>query len=150
MIGTPQAIAAWCWEQDPGATIEAKVRRKRRTLTQNAYYWSMLNQLAAKLRMSDDEVHRWMLRDYGSCDVFTVLAEVPVEAYFRYWDEVGTGELNGREYRHIRAFKGSSEMDSAEFTRLIDGMRQECEAQGIPFMTPEEVASLDYVGGGSR
>ena len=147
MIGTPQAIAAWCWEQKPDATIEAKVRRKSRTLTQNAYYWAMLNQLAAKLRMGDGEVHRWMLRDYGSADVFTVLAEVPVAAYFRYFDEIGKGEMNGRLYRHIRAYKGSSEMDAAEFGRLLDGMRQECEAQGLPFMTPGELARLDFVGG---
>ena len=147
MIGTPQEVSMWLWEQAPDAIVEAKVRRKRRSLTQNGYYWAMLNKLASELRMSDDEVHRWMLRDYGACEVFTVLAEVPLDGYFRYWDEVGTGTLNGREYRHIRAYKGSSEMDSAEFTRLIDGMRQECEAVGIPFMTPEEVARLDFVGG---
>ena len=148
MIGTPQAIAAWCWEQDADAIIEAKVKRPKRSLTANAYYWAMLNQLAAKLRMPDDEVHRWMLRDYGACDVFTVRSDVPVGDYFRYFDEVGTGVLNGRVYRHVKAFKGSSEMDSAEFSRLVDGMRQECEAQGIPFMTPEEVATLRFVGGG--
>ena len=149
MVGTPQAIAAWCWEQPADAIIEAKLRRQRRTLTQNAYYWAMLNKLASELRMGDDEVHRWMLRDYGAAEVFTVLAEVPIDGYFRYWDEVGTGTMNGREYRHVRAYKGSSEMDSAEFTRLIDGMRQECEAVGIPFMTPDEVAALDFVGGAS-
>lgn len=40
--------------------------RRRRTLTQNAYYWAMLNRLAAKLGMADSEVHLGMLRDYGS------------------------------------------------------------------------------------
>lgn len=108
MIGTPQQINAWLWEQKPDAR---------------------------------------MLQNYGASEVFTVRADVPIEGYFRYWDEIGEGTLRGTTYRHIRVFKGSSEMDSAEMTRLIDGMRQECEAQGIPFMTPAEVAALPFVGG---
>lgn len=149
MMGSPQAIAAWCWEQDPDAVIEAKVKRKHRSLTQNAYYWALLNQLASKLRMSDGEVHRQMLRDYGSATVFTVRADVPLDGYFRYWDDLGLGWLNGKEYRHVRALKGSSEMDSAEFSRLLDGMVRECEEQGIPTLSDEQVAGLPFAGGAS-
>ena len=38
-------------------------------------------------------------------------------------------------------------MDSAEFSRLIDGAREECEAQGISVLTREEIARLKYVEG---
>ena len=38
-------------------------------------------------------------------------------------------------------------MDSALFGALVNGMREECEAQGIDVMTTAELASLDYEKG---
>ena len=34
---------------------------------------------------------------------------------------------------------------SAEFSRLIDGMREECVLQGIDVMTPSEIAEMRWV-----
>lgn len=151
MIGTAIEVTRWVEEQaaerGADALFEVKPRTKARSLTQNAYYWSMLNDLARVLRMPDSEVHGRMLRDYGASVDFSVRADVPVEGYFRYFDIVGYGFIDGAWYRTVRAYKGSSEMDSAEFSRLIDGMRQECEAQGIAVMTPAEIARLRFVEG---
>ena len=55
------------------------------------------------------------------------------------------GHLNGRDYKHVRIYKRSSRMDSAEFARLLDGMVQECEQQGVQTLTPAEIAELDFV-----
>lgn len=134
---------SWLSQQPHGARFEVKRLRDRRSLTANAYYWAMLNQLARKLRMPDSEVHLHMLRDYGQCEVFEVAERVPLEDYFGYFDVVG--ESGGT--RTVKVYKGSSRMDSAEFHALVEGMREECEAQGIDVMTPEELASLDYEKG---
>lgn len=145
MRGTAKECITYLLDQDQEKAFEVKESRARRSLTANSYYWVLLNKLAGKMRLSDSEVHRWMLRDYGQADVFSVKAEVPVEQYFKYFDVIGTGELNGTAYRHVRAYKGSSKMDSQEFSRLLDGMRYECEQQGIEVMTPQEIAALEYV-----
>lgn len=147
MKGTPFECIQWLASQDPNGmyeVTEAK-KRRRRSLTQNAYYWVMLNKLAAKLRMSDSELHKNMLREYGVCDVFSILDTVPIDGYFRYYDVIGTGWANGRKFKHVKVYKGSSHMDSAEFTRLIDGMREECVLQGIDVMTPSEIAEMRWV-----
>lgn len=143
--GSPAYLIGVLSECDPDKVYELKERRRPRTLTQNAYYWAMLNKLAAKLGCSDSEVHDMMLRDYGSCEVFAVKAGIPIEGYFRYYDVFGQGWLDGEPCVHVRVYKGSSEMDRAEFKRLIDGMRHECEEQGIPVMTPSEIEGLAYV-----
>jgi len=70
---------------------------------------------------------------------------VPLDGYFRYYDVVGHGWAGDRRYKHVKVYKGSSQMDSAEFSRLIDGMREECQIQGIDVMTPEEIASMRWV-----
>jgi hypothetical protein len=36
-------------------------------------------------------------------------------------------------------------MDSGEFSRLIDGMREECVLQGIDVATPQEIADMRWV-----
>lgn len=149
MQGTPKRLIQWLLEQPAEKTYQVKEVRMRRTLTQNAYYWTLLNKLAARLGMGDFETHCNMLRDYGVCSVFSVRDDVPFESYFKYCEEIGTGEANGQRFRHIKVYKGSSQMDSAEFTRLLHGLIEECEAQGIPTMTPAEADALRFVEGSS-
>lgn len=130
--GDRSAVAAWLFDQDPGAVIEARVVKPRRSLDQNALYWELLGQLAHVLRMGNDELHRRMVEDYGPYTVVSVRDDVPLGEFFRYWKIVGHGEVNGNRFAHVRVHKGSSEMDTAEFSRLLDGIIAECEAQGIP------------------
>ena len=147
MRGTALECISWLASQEPTKLFEVseETPKKRRSLTQNAYYWVMLNKLAAKLRMPDSELHKNMLRDYGVCDVFSILDNIPIDGYFRYYDVIGHGYANGRRFKHVKVYKGSSQMSSAEFTRLIDGMREECVLQGIDVATPQEIAEMRWV-----
>lgn len=145
MIGTVFECIAWLTNQDTEKRYEVKELKRRRSLTQNAYYWVMLNKLARKLRMPDSEVHLDMLREYGTHEVFSILEDVPIEGYFKYYDVIGRGVVNGRVFKHVRVYKGSSQMSSVEFSHLIDGMREECVQQGIDVATPEEIASMRFV-----
>jgi hypothetical protein len=147
MRGTALECIAWLASQEQSKEFDVSehVTKRRRSLTQNAYYWVMLNKLAAKLRMPDSEVHKNMLREYGVCEVFSVRDDVPIEGYFRYYDVIGHGWAGGKRFKHIKVYKGSSKMDSREFTRLIDGMREECTLQGIDVMTPQEIARLRFI-----
>lgn len=136
--------------RDDGLLFEVKVWKRKRSLTQNAYYWALLNRLGQALGYPSDELHGHMLREYGACDVFTVRADVPLRDYFRYYDVVGSGVMDGVRYSHVRAFKGSSEMDSTEFSKLLNGVIEECRQQGIETMTPEEAARLRWIEGDGR
>lgn len=127
--------------------FEAREWRRKRSLTQNAYYWALLNRLGLALGYPRDELHGHMLREYGVYDAFTVRADVPLRDYFRYYDVVRSGQMDGVRYSHVRAFKGSSEMDSAEFSKLLNGLIEECRQQGIETMTPEEAARLRWIEG---
>ena len=148
MIGTAEEIIHWLFEQPNGEHLyEIKERKRKRTLTQNAYYWSMLNQLGKALRIPTSELHFRMLKEHAPFEVVSVRSDIDVDGYFRYYETLGTGCANGQEFTHYRIYKGSSRMDSAEFSRLIDGAREECEAQGISVLTREEISRLKYVEG---
>ena len=143
-VGTPKEIIAWLLDQPQDKVFEVKERRNRRSLTANAYYWSMLNELARKLGISNTECHKQVLREYGVSDVMLLRADIDPADYFTYYDLYDAGAIKGIRYKRVTAYKRSSQMDSKEFSALIDGLRFECEQQDIPFMTPDEVARLHY------
>lgn len=148
MIGTAEEIIHWLFEQPKGEHLyEIKERKRKRTLTQNAYYWAMLNQLGKALRIPTSELHFMMLKEHAPFEVVSVRSDIDVSGYFRYFESIGTGFAGGRKFTHYRIYKGSSRMDSTEFSRLIDGAREECKAQGISVLTREEIARLKYVEG---
>ena len=142
MIGNAENIIKWLFQQDREKVFEVKEYRQKRSLTANAYYWVLVNEMANRLRKSNDEVHLQMLKDYGQSRVMSVLADVPIDRYIKYFEQVGTGEVNGKVFNHYRVFMGSSEMDSREMAILIDGTVQEAQQLGIVTLTPDEIANL--------
>lgn len=145
MIGSPAQLIRWLTEQDPSGEYEVKRHRKRRTMTQNAYYWVLNDKLSHALKMGRMETHFHLLRAYAPCTVMTVRDDVPLGDYFKYCEVFAHGHLNGKDYKHVRIYKGSSHMDSAEFARLLEGTIEECRQQGIQTMTPRELAELEYI-----
>ena len=146
MIGNAKAIIQWLFDQqDAEKLYEIKEKKSKRSLTANAYYWSLLNQLVSVMRTSSGEAHFMMLRRYGVCEVVSVRSDINIKGYFKYFDIIGQSELDGKEFTHYRIYKGSSEMDSKEFSSLLDGLISECEEVGIPTLTPDEVAKLKYI-----
>lgn len=143
--GRPNEVVVWLMGKDPDKVFEVKEKRKRRSRSQNSYYWELNDKLADALRMERMELHFQMLRSYAPCEVMSVLEKVPLEDYFTYYEVFAHGTLNGKDYKHVRIYKRSSRMDSREFSRLLDGIIQECEQQGIPTLTPAEISRLDFM-----
>lgn len=148
MIGNAKAIIQWLFDQqDAEKLYEIKEKKSKRSLTANAYYWSLLNQLASVMRMDNQECHFLMLIRYGQYEVVSIRSDVNINGYFKYYDEIGKGKVNGKNFTHYKIYKGSSQMDSKEFSILLDGVISECEEVGIPTLTPSEIAQLKFVGG---
>ena len=84
MIGNTKAIIEWLFEQDTTKKFEIKELKPKRSLTANAYYWSLLNQLANVLRFDNQKLHFMMLQRYGQYEVVSVLSSIDVKGYFRY------------------------------------------------------------------
>lgn len=145
MIGNAEKIIQWLFQQDREKIFEIKEKKAKRTLTQNAYYWGLLHELAKALKIDNDTAHKMMLERYGTYDVISVLNGIDLTGYFKYFDEIGSGTVNGKQFTHYKIFKGSSQMDSKEFAVLLDGLISDCEELGIPTLTREEIAKLKYI-----
>jgi hypothetical protein len=92
-------------------------------------------------------VYLLMLKRYGQSDMVSVIAEVPVQHYFKYYEEAGESTLNGKLFKHYRVYKGSSEFDTKEMSIFIDGIVSEAKDLGIRTETPDQIAKMKSLWG---
>lgn len=142
MIGKPEEIMRWLWNQDREKLFEIKQHREKRSLTANAYAWVLIGKIADVIRASKDEVYLMMLKRYGQSEVISVLANVSLEGYFKYFDIIGQGIVNDTLFSHYRVYKGSSEYDTREMAVLIDGIISEAKELDIETLPPAEIARM--------
>lgn len=147
MIGNAKTIIEWLFEQGTTKKFEIKELKPKRSLTANAYYWSLLNQLANVLRLDNQKLHFMMLQRYGQYEVVSVLSSIDVKGYFRYYEPIGHGVINNKKFTHYKVYKGSSEMNSKEFSILLDGLVSECNEQNIATLTKSEREQLHFIEG---
>ena len=142
MIGTPDTLIRWLLEQDRKKFFEVKQHREKRSLSANAYAWVLIGKIADAVRASKDEVYLEMLKRYGQSEIVSVLSEVEVDGYFKYFDAIAETTLNGKSFTHYKVYKGSSDMDSLEMSVLIDGIVSEAEELEIETLPPHELQRL--------
>lgn len=142
MIGTAQEIIRWLFDQDREKTFEIKEHRERRSQNANSYAWVLISKIADAVRKNKDEVYLEMLKAYGQSDMVSVVSNIDVSKYFKYYERAGASELNGKKFTHYRVYKGTSEYDSLEMSIFIDGIVQEAENLGIQTLTPKELERL--------
>ena len=129
-------------------SIEVKPYREKRSLNANAYAWVLIGKIADAMRVSKDTIYLYCLKRYGQSELVSVLSTVPVQHYFKYYEDAGESTLNGKDFTHYRVYKGSSEFDTLEMTIFIDGVVSEAKGLGISTETPEEIARMKALWGG--
>ena len=133
-------------------SISARVYRPPRSLSANAYAWSLISRLAAKMSTSGqawtkEEMYREMLARYGADDTdghgrpltFTVRADVEPGKFGVLCRPIGAEYRNGEHYVHYQAVKGSSQYDSEEMAHFLDGIISDCREQGIETLPQAEL-----------
>lgn len=145
MIGSPEEISGYLWQLNKDKLYEIKEYKEKRSKSQNAYAWELITKIGNIIRKSKEEVYLQMLKDYGQSEIVSMLSTISPKGYFKYYEVIGTGIVNDKEFTHYKIFKGSSEYDTKEMSIFIDGIIQECEQLNIPTKTPEEIAILELI-----
>ena len=121
---------------------DIKEKRKRRSLDANAYLWVLLDELAK------EELYRLYVKRVGVFRDFHLDAE-EAKSFAVAWSMLGTGWITEQadfaqdgEQVIIRAYYGSSQYNTKQMSRLIDGVVAECKELGIETATPEELARI--------
>lgn len=137
-------------------TIRVLKATKKRSLDANAYYWTLISKLSAKMGISNNYCHNLMLRRYGFFEDFdgqvaywvipdTEEAERKANEAETYHIKPTSQVQEGKDgimYRTYILLKGSHGYTREEFSRLVNGLVDECKAVGIPTETPDELARM--------
>lgn len=134
---------------DKVLNVEIKPFRKARSLDANSYLWVLIGEMAAILKSTSDAVYEQMLIDYGAY-VNLPLWKPELESEkkkHRLCVENGETVLtdkHGAEQTFVwcKCYRGSSEYDTAEMARLIDGVVFEAKQLGIDTRTPKEIEDI--------
>lgn len=145
MIGTIEQIIQYLFKQDKTKQYEVKEYKEKRSNSQNAYMWEIIGKIADIQRLKKDDVYLQMLKDYGQSQIISMLSDIDPKGYLKYYEEIGKGQVKGKDFTHYKVFKGSSEYNSKEMSILIDGVIQEAKQLDIETLTPQQIAGMRIV-----
>lgn len=132
MVGTQKQLISFLIEQDKDKKYELKEYKPKRSLDSNAYAWLLLGKLQDSLKIPKEEIYRDLIKNIGSYEIIPIKNEA-VERFTKSWSRNGLGwitetiksKLDG--YTNVIAYYGSSTYNTAEMSKLIDLIVQECE-----------------------
>lgn len=130
-------------------TAKIEPYRKKRSLDANGYMWVILRQMAEKLKTTDKEIYREMIRRVGQVTILPVKDEA-IETFVKRWELNGEGWQvdvigackNTEGYSNLRCYYGSSVYDTKEFSVLLDEVITEAKELGIETATPDEIERM--------
>ena len=129
-------------------SIEVKPFRQRRSLDANAYAWVLMDRLATALSKSKAEIYREYVRDIGGNSETVCVKDEAAEKLCEGWGHNGLGwvsetfksKLQG--CTNVVLYYGSSTYDTAQMSRLLDLIIQDCKELGIQTETPNQIAEM--------
>lgn len=129
-------------------TINVGKYRKKRSLDANAYAWVLISKLAEKLNIPKTDVYRSAIKEIGGNSDVVCIQDKAVDSLCAGWKRNGIGwltetfpsKLDG--CTNVTLYYGSSTYDTAQMSRLINIIVEECRQLGIETKSKEEVESL--------
>ena len=135
-------------DEDKDLTVQVKEYRQKRSLSQNAYMWVLLDEIAKVVGNTKEEIYKTLVKDYGVFEVLPLKDEA-VKRFNHNWEKNGLGwftQIIGKSklkgYTNLIAYYGSSTYDTKEMTRLLNAVVEECKELGIQTMTLSEIMML--------
>ena len=119
--------------------------REKRSRNANNYAWALIGKLSAKLNIPPKDIYQNYIKDVGDNYTIVCVKDEAVKSLRDGWSNNGIGWVSGTMDSKIPGctnvflFYGSSTYDTAQMSRLINLIVDDCKANGI------ETESQDYI-----
>lgn len=158
MTGTALEVVSFLMEQDKQKLwdVDEHKEKRRRSLSSNAYYWKLVEELTIATHIPKMKIHNLYLRQVGQTEK---VGDKPI--YMLLPDDYETEEqvllastyhlaprretkqgTDGKTYRWYVMLRGSSTFSVEEMNMLVDLAVQDAKAQGIETLTSDELAHI--------
>lgn len=152
----PDGVKAIAWlssliaslDDNKKYVVEVKQYKHGRSLDANAYCWVLIDKLSEKTRIDKSEIYRRVIKEIGGNSQTVCVLEKAADKLIESWCCHGLGwqaekfDSKIDNCVNVTLYYGSSVYNTAQMSRLIDSIVQECKAQRIETMTPDELARL--------
>ena len=145
-IAAPLPLAGHFQDLKGEYLVEIKKHRPKRSLNANALCWAVINSIAEILGVSDIDIYMQMLEQYGVKKYIVVKPEAveSVKPLFRSVDEMGSVIVDGQKGIQLKCIVGSSQYDTKQFSRLLEGVINESrEIGGLVPDNNDVMAAID-------
>ena len=120
---------------------------EKRTLSANAYAWTLLGKLSAKLGIPPEDIYRELIPDVGDNGVAVSVQIDGLATLRRSWGENGLGWVTdvigvNAGSIDVMLYYGSSVYDTAQMARLIDLIIAECKGAGVEYLPPDKINAM--------
>lgn len=156
LTGKASDLVLFLMGQEKDKLWDLSEHKQKRSLSQNAYYWTLAGKVAQKTGVSSAEIHNRNLRDLG---LVLRIDEKIVPVYLPDTDESERTVLkadtyhlkptsnvkegkDGQLHRCYVMLRGSSTFNVQEMTALLDLMIQEAKALDIEVLSDTELAHI--------
>ena len=132
--------------------LTVKEHRKKRSNDANAKLWALLNELSVVLRIPPEEIYQGYIPDVGGNYRIVPVKPEEIPDWEKEWckghigrmvEDIGpcrSVDLKG--YNNLKLYRGSSEYDTSQFSRLLDLVIQDCRQVGIETLSEREKSLL--------
>ena len=121
-------------DMDKTYICDIKEPRSKRSLEQNKLLWSLIHRVAKETYQDDMDVYCAVLERADALSDYVITAmdmEEALRKSFRGVKFIRMQEVNGKDCWVYKVYLGSSKMNTAEMTELIDITMQVCSELGI-------------------
>lgn len=147
MIGKPEELVRWLFNQDKEKVFEIKEHKLKRSLNANAYCWVLMNKIADAIKSTKEEVYREYIKNKGIFRLITMNKEA-TDTFIRVWQEKGLGwicDTSESKYEgmiDVVAYYGTSSYNTKQMANFIDYVVDEAKNLGIETLPPNEIERL--------
>lgn len=161
VIGKAIDVISFLMNADKELVWKLAPYKKKKSLSQNGYYWVLAGELAKKQHLSVNRIHNLHLRQLAQIDMDYMerMGGKPVTVFIPDTDEAENEALenekfhikptsairqgnDGITYRGYIVLRGCSTFDVEEMSALLSLMIQDCQEQDIETMTPDELMHM--------
>lgn len=131
--------------KDKQIEITIKPRRDRRSKDANAYAWTIIDRIAEALNVDKIDVYQSAIRSIGGVSDTVCVSNKAVSSLCECWESRGIGWIAEtmpsklRGCTNVILYRGSSDYDKAQMSRLIDHLLQDAETIGLAVDKPTDL-----------
>lgn len=147
MIGKPEELVRWLFNQDKEKVFEVKEHKLKRSLNANAYCWVLMNKIAEVIKSTKEEVYREYIKNKGIFRLITMNKDA-INTFIKVWQEKGLGwicDVSESKYEgmvDVVAYYGTSSYNTKQMANFIDYVVDEAKNLGIETLPPDEIERL--------